>query len=488
MNGLLLTGCEIDGVDGLDVRVRDGVVAEVAPRLLADGDDVLAAAGGALLPGLHDHHLHLMAMAAALGSTPCGPPAVEDLDALAAALRGASRAAPAGAWLRGVGYHESVAGALDCDTLDALVADRPVRVQHRSGALWVLNRAALRATGLEHAAPSGRVFRADRVVGERVPPIALDLAEVGRRLAAVGVTGVTDATPGLDGGALDLLTAAVAHDDVPQRLVVLGAAHLAASCHPRLTLGPWKLVLDEADEGFALAAIADAVAAAHAAGRAVAIHCVSRVEVVVAIDALARAGSVSGDRLEHASVLPVGLEHRLRDLGVAVVTQPNFIAERGDAYVHDVDAEDLEVLYRCHTLLAAGVPVAGGTDAPFGVADPWRAMRAAVERRSDRGRLLGEGEAVTPRAALDLFLSDLHAPGSARRRVQAGAPADLCLLRSPLAHALETLDAAQVKATIIDGRVVHDVSTQSAELANQRARTARSPSQANRASASGIRR
>src|SRR3979409_1353759 len=164
MNGLLLTGCEIDGVAGLDGRVREGVVAEIAPHLPADGDDVLEAAGGALLPGLHDHHLHLMAMAAALESIACRPPAVADLDALAAALRGASRAAPPGAWLRGVGYHESVAGALDCDALDALVADRPVRVQHRSGALWVLNRAALRVTGLERTAPSGRLSRADRLL------------------------------------------------------------------------------------------------------------------------------------------------------------------------------------------------------------------------------------------------------------------------------------------------------------------------------------
>src|SRR3979409_281798 len=120
MNGLLLTGCEIDGVAGLDMRVREGVVAEIAPHLPADGDDVLEAAGGALLPGLHDHHLHLMAMAAALESIACGSPGGAARAALAAALGGASRPAPRGAWLGGVGSHESVAGALDCDALDAL--------------------------------------------------------------------------------------------------------------------------------------------------------------------------------------------------------------------------------------------------------------------------------------------------------------------------------------------------------------------------------
>ena len=489
MTGLLVTGCEIEGVPGLDVRVRDGVIADIAPNLPVEGDDVLAAAGGALLPGLHDHHLHLLAMAAALESISCGPPAVEDRDGLASALREASRTAPAGAWLRGVGYHESVAGDLDRDALDALVADRPVRVQHRSGALWVLNRAALRAAGLERTVPSGRLRRSDRTLGARVPPVALDLAEVGRRLAAVGVTGVTDATPGLDGRGVDLLTAAVARDDLPQRVTLLGADHLPQPGLPRLTLGPWKLVLDEAsDSCFDPAVIAGDIANAHRAGRPVAIHCVSRAEVVVAIDALARSTSMSGDRLEHASILPVGLERRLRELGVAVVTQPNFIAERGDAYARDVDAEDLDLLYRCGTLLSAGVAVAGGTDAPFGVADPWRAMRAAVTRRSDHGRVLGEDEAVTPRAALTLFLSDAHAPGGAPRQVRTGAPADLCLLREPLGDALATLDASLVHATIVGGRVVHEGPTQSADLSSQRVNTAMSPAHANRASATGSRR
>src|SRR5204862_1158104 len=119
------------------------------------------------------------------------------------------------------------------------------------------------------------------------------LARVGRRLAAVGVTGITDATAGLDGRALDLLTAAVGRGDVAQRLVVLGPSHLPEPGHPRLTLGPWKLVLDEADEGsFEPGEIADTIAAAHETGRAVANNCVSGTEVVVAVSEPAWCGTV----------------------------------------------------------------------------------------------------------------------------------------------------------------------------------------------------
>ena len=232
MSGLLLTGCEIDGVPGRDVRVRNGVVTEVGPNLAATV--TTRRRRGWRAP-----------------ARPARSPPASDGDGRGARVdpvrtagrprsrrtrfspRGASRAAPAGASLRGVGYHESVAGALDCDVLDALVADRPVRVQHRSGGLWVLNRAALRVTGLEGDAPSGRLRRADRMLGARVPRVALDLAEIGRRLAAVGVTGVTDATPEIDGRELDVLVAAVARDDLPQRLV----CSARRSCRSRVTRG-----------------------------------------------------------------------------------------------------------------------------------------------------------------------------------------------------------------------------------------------------------
>src|ERR1700746_2825500 len=95
-------------------RIPGGRVAEVAPGLRAmPGEADIDAAGGALLPGLHDHHVHLRALAAARASVPAGPPQVRAAAGLRAALRAASAALPAGAWMRCVGYHESVAGELD---------------------------------------------------------------------------------------------------------------------------------------------------------------------------------------------------------------------------------------------------------------------------------------------------------------------------------------------------------------------------------------
>jgi predicted amidohydrolase YtcJ len=117
MPGLVIRDAEVAALQ-TDLRVERGSIAALGRGLEAQrGDLVLEARGGALLPGLHDHHLHLLSWAAALGSLRCGPPAVSSEPALAETLAAAS--ARGRDWLRGVGYHESVAGLLDRDRLDA---------------------------------------------------------------------------------------------------------------------------------------------------------------------------------------------------------------------------------------------------------------------------------------------------------------------------------------------------------------------------------
>ena len=441
--GLLIVNAEVAGAGGQDVRCRDGQVVEVGASLTRNaGEQVLDANGGALLPGLHDHHIHLLALAATARSVRCGPPAVTDRAALGRALR----QAPGSGWIRGVGYHESVAGLLDRQTLDRFEAERPVRIQHRSGKMWFFNSPALRALGI--AAPSGRLFRGDRLLRERLP--ASDdprpgLAAVSARLASYGVTGVTDATPSNNPETSAL------YRSVPlrQRLQVMGDESLAA--------GPLKILLDDAALP-PLEALRERVANAHRRGRPVAIHCVTRTELIFALAAFGDAGTRRGDRIEHAAVADdeaLALLRRTRGARdhLTVVTQPNFIAERGDAYRRDVPASDQDVLYRGRGFLDADIPIGGGTDAPFGHPDPWRAMHAAVHRRAPDGGQLGPRETLSPEQALALFTTPLAAPGAEPRRVAVGAAADLCLMNAPWARIRRRLLAEDVAATIIAGRL-----------------------------------
>jgi cytosine/adenosine deaminase-related metal-dependent hydrolase len=55
----------------VDLRVSEAI-QEIGPHLTpAPGESVLDAGGGEVLPGLHDHHIHVFAAAAAYGSLDC---------------------------------------------------------------------------------------------------------------------------------------------------------------------------------------------------------------------------------------------------------------------------------------------------------------------------------------------------------------------------------------------------------------------------------
>jgi predicted amidohydrolase YtcJ len=464
----LVIRTEVDG-QVVDVRLDDGQIVALAPKLEPQsGDEVLDAGGGALLPGLHDHHIHLMAFAAARRSIPLGPPDVIDATGFDAALRAAvaSGGEMAEGWLRGTGYHESVAGDLNRHRLDAVVPHRPVRIQHRSGALWVLNSAAIELvrlnagtpSGVERDAsgvPTGRIYGLDEWLRERLPPDPPDLAGAAEELLAYGVTGLTDATPTEDPDHVALLADAVGDGRVPQRLVITGGLRLPPHAGGTLERGPVKLVVADYDLP-ALDDLTASIEAAHDQGRPVAIHCVTRAALLLALAAWDDAGPRAGDRVEHAAVAGPAEADRLAASGITVVTQPGFVAERGDAYLADVDPEDQPDLWPCASLLEAGVAVGGSTDAPFGHADPWRAIAAATTRRTRSGRLLGAEERLDAGWALKLFLTSPDDPGGLPRRVSVGEPADLCLLFLPLNAALEEPSSAHVAATFLSGlRVGH---------------------------------
>jgi predicted amidohydrolase YtcJ len=423
LTSLVLRRVEVDGTV-TDVRIAGDVITGIGAGL--EGDEEIDGEGGALIPGLHDHHLHLFAMAAAAESVDASG------DALAA-LWAADATLPPGEWIRAVGWHESNGFELDRKTLDYAVPGRPVRVQHASGALWVLNSPALEAVGLaDHE--SGRLFGMDRLLRERLGGTAPDLAGVSRMLAGFGVTRVTDATPYDSVDDVRMLPGAMT-----QQVTVMGAPELDTSDLGSLLVGPAKIVVADHDPP-GVEELVDRIGAARRHNRNVAFHCASRLGLVLALAALEGAGSRPGDRIEHGAVVPDDAIDTMRRLGVTVVTQPGFVVARGDRYLDDVDADDRPFLWRCGSLLRAGIPVAAGSDGPHGPADPWLAMRAAVDRRTAGGRVLGTDEGVTPAEALRLYVGN--------RRVAVGEPADLCLLHVPLAGALAAPDGAHVRLTV----------------------------------------
>ena len=68
---LLIRRAEVDG-RLIDVHCAGGIVTPIGAASAGGADVVIDAGGGALLPGLHDHHVHLLAMAAARASLDVG--------------------------------------------------------------------------------------------------------------------------------------------------------------------------------------------------------------------------------------------------------------------------------------------------------------------------------------------------------------------------------------------------------------------------------
>lgn len=453
---MLIRNAEVWNHGLADVRIESGRIAEIGSLAPHSGEHVIDAQRGALLPGLHDHHIHLAGLAVRRSSLWCGPPEVTNAADLAQRL-----CVPGDGWLRGMGYHESVMGIPDAAALDELVTHRPFRMQHRGGRMWLLNSLAVDLL-LERAAPppglerengkyTGRLLDEDvwlRLALGSLPP---DFSAISQELATHGLTGLTDMTPHNDEKSAQHFARQSASGALLQHVFMAGTL--------ALDTGYAKLHLHEAAMPDFDAA-SEFVRAAHGQNRGVAVHCTTEVEMVFALALLEDAGAHPLDRIEHASIADSGHIARLAALGVTICVQPHFIAERGDTYLVDVERRHRADLYRLASLAGAGIPLCGGSDAPLASADPWTAMRAAVSRQTTSGMIIGKAEALSPEAALALYLADPGNPAR-QRRIGIGEPADLCLLDLPWAQARNRLTSRDIRAVWISGECIHQTPVES---------------------------
>ena len=185
----------LDGTE-TDIRVGERII-EVADRPDARrGEAVYDAAGGTVIPGLHDHHVHLRSAAAALHSVRVGPDEVRRPPRPRArpgrCRRRQRRVDPRRRLPRRRRPARWIAHALD----EAVPADSGARAAPQRRAVDAeLGRA-------EHASASPITPTVGCAAPTRSWSATLlrsepGLAEVSARLSRYGVTGVTDATPDL---------------------------------------------------------------------------------------------------------------------------------------------------------------------------------------------------------------------------------------------------------------------------------------------------
>jgi predicted amidohydrolase YtcJ len=453
---LILRNVRPFGGAATDIAISEGRIAAMGFEVPHSGLEV-SGEGRDVIPGLVDHHLHLFATAARADSVDLS--ALRSAADIQVALRKATAGRPATSWVRATGFVEDKT-LPDRHILDQWMPDRPLRIQGRTGGLWLLNSMALAAFGpgpwpdcVECDAagqPTGRIWRGDDWLRQAIGGQPPKLTQISADLARYGITSVTDAGSKNGPQEATLFEAAIARRELVQRLTLMGRENLPASrAYRRSAL---KLLYDESDLPD-IGTVAARIRTARAHGRPVAAHCVTLGELLSFLAALDAAGGAKpGDRIEHGSVIPLSLMADIAAAGLTVVTQPGFVRTRGDRYRATMDADELPDLYRLRSLLDAGIAVLAGSDAPYGDVNPWAAIDAAIHRTTASGLELGKSEALSQRQALSLFLST--------NRIIPGMAADLCLLNTPLSELAITGGRNPVALTLVAGQAIFHAETE----------------------------
>jgi predicted amidohydrolase YtcJ len=217
VRGDILVAAEAGRIERAEaVAIRGGRVEAVGPfdevRERATGARVLDARDSAVIPGLHDFHVHLVGLA----RTRAGVLLDDAADGVEVARRVAAAATTtaAGHWITGRGWSEVQLAGFDLGRLEAATAGRPALLKSHDGHSAWASAAARVAAGLmagtadpdggrierdRHGEPSGILRETalelvathePRLQGAALRP---HLEATLRELAAFGITGATEA-------------------------------------------------------------------------------------------------------------------------------------------------------------------------------------------------------------------------------------------------------------------------------------------------------
>ena len=137
------------------VGTRSEVLDAAAP-----GARVIDAGDAAVVPGLHDFHIHLVGLARTRSGVLLD--GVDDAAELLARLRAAATEPATGAWVTGRGWSDAALAGIAPEDLEAAVGERPAFLSSHDGHSAWASAAARRLAGLTAATddpPGGRIER-----------------------------------------------------------------------------------------------------------------------------------------------------------------------------------------------------------------------------------------------------------------------------------------------------------------------------------------
>lgn len=485
--------------------------------LLRAGGEAVDLRGRTVVPGFTDAHLHFMSYGLGLNRIDlAGVPSLEE-----ALSRVAARAAtmPAGRWLLGRGWDQSLwaGGAFPTRwDLDRVVPDHPVFLRRKCGHAGWANSRALELAGIttatpdppggaigrdpETGRPTGLVFeRAIKLVSGVIPEPTLAEA-VGAIQAALphahraGLVGVHTMEKAVAFQAFQYLRQAGALSlrvlmQIPRKQ--MGAAIevglRSGFGDPWLRIGGVKVFADGAlgshtaymlepfedapgDCGIAVTSAAElrqVIGQASAAGLAAFVHAIgdrANREVLDAIEATRQAGVGLHlrHRIEHVQLIHPDDQPRLAQLGVIASMQP-IHATQDMRLAGRLWGERCAGAYAWRSLLDNGAVLAFGSDAPVETLSVLQGIHAAVTRRRADGSPGPEGwnpqERLTVEEAVRAYTAGAaYASGEEMIKgpLSPGKLADLVVLSDDI-FTVEPMAilGAEVLATMVDGAFVH---------------------------------
>jgi hypothetical protein len=164
-------------------------------------------------------------------------------------------------------------------------------------------------------------------------------------------------------------------------------------------------------------------------------------------------------RVEHCCYVTPPILERIRRLGVVDSSATGFMYDLGDGYIANRGQEAMRWMWPHRSLIDAGIPAPGHSDAMVCQANPFVAMWSMVNRRSDSGGDLDIREAITVDEALRAYT--ILGAWSGREEaikgsLEIGKLADIAVLdRDPYAIDPMELRDVGVDMTFVDGRMVH---------------------------------
>ena len=453
-------------------RVLDENMEE-APGVLVEDGRIIAVTGsprgyatvrrvrGTLTPGLVDAHLHITGLGLSLaGADLHGSKSPEEV------ARRLS-AAP-GPVAYGRGWDEEAfnePGRLpDRRLLDTYIPGRPAIAVRVCGHLATANTRLLAETGVHELYPglvdSERGVLLEDAVGEAVrlalrsAPIRSLVRMAVEHIAGSGVAGVSSmqcppsearALAELESrGGLPIRVSCYPEPrDVQAVRRALERARLAGLVGVKLfsdgSLGARTAYLSgpyHDDPGSRGRLLMDSRAIERVAGQAlsrglrVATHAIGDAALLEVFEAYERLGGGERLRIEHASLVPPGVERRIAGLGVHVVVQPRFRVS--DWWIEKrLGPGRARWAYRFRSLARSGARLALSTDAPVEPVEPWETFRAALGLC--RAPACVRGESLSLREALYAYTRGAAAasggPVALLGVLRRGAPAVFTLWR-----------------------------------------------------------